>query len=451
MKKLFGTDGIRGTANIYPLTIGMCSRLSEVLVKKFCNTNSSDNFVVIGKDTRASCDMFESALAASLCSFGVNVKLLGVCPTPAVSIITNYCGANFGIMISASHNHFSDNGIKIFDGSGLKLDDHKEAEIESMIADQSIVCEKAIAEKIGRVQHDCNHKLMSYYIDDIKSKFSFSKNDAENLKLLVDSANGSFSKIASDIFATFGFNVLPLHENPNGTNINDRCGATNAHEISSLVLKHNADLGISFDGDGDRLIISDENGNILDGDHILAALVELYKLKNTKIVSTIMANCGLEEYLKTKNIQLVRTNVGDRYISDYMRKSNAAIGGESSGHIIIKEHAFTGDGLFAALKILEYLLTQKKKGSEILGLFNKHQVVSKNVKITDKSLISRTEVQMVIQESEKKLSGHGRLIVRPSGTEPLIRVSAEGCDEVELHDIVNKICERITKSQKVEK
>ena len=454
MKKLFGTDGIRGPANIYPLTVEMCCRLSEVLAKKFCKTRADCNLVVIGKDTRLSCDVLECALTASLCSLGVTVKLLGVCPTPAVSIVTKGCDADFGIMISASHNTFSDNGIKIFDGSGSKLSDVDEAEIESMINDETVVCERVVGKDIGLAQYDfCDFKMpflqryidniQSNFVSNIKSTFYYHKKEAKRWTVVIDCANGSLSRIAPNVFHKIGFDIWSAHKYPNGVNINDGCGATNLQEISALVLAHNADLGVAFDGDGDRLILSDETGRILDGDYILAALADLYQLENTEIVSTIMANYGLEEHLKTKNIQLIRTDVGDRYVADRMRQSNAIIGGEPSGHIIIKEHALTGDALFAALKILEYLMVHKKKGSDIFDLFEKYPVVRENVKVADKSVVSHTDVRKVIEKFEKELSNRGKLIVRPSGTEPLIRVSAEGRDENELRDIVNEICEAI--------
>lgn len=440
MKNLFGTDGIRGKANTHPLTIDICIRLSEVLVKKFCD-ECSEKIVIVGKDTRISSDMFEYAIAASLSSFGVNVKLIDVCPTPAVSILTNTIGANFGIMISASHNSFSDNGIKIFNKFGFKLSDEEELEIESMISDTSIKCSRCIGEKIGKIQKDID--FISLYTQKIKFNFSFKTEFVSNIKVVLDSANGSLSKIAPKIFQDFGFNIISTHDDPNGININDRCGVMHQKEISTLVLQNNADIGIAFDGDGDRLILSDEFGKILDGNYILAALSELYSLENTNVISTIMANYGLEEYLKTKNIQLIRTNVGDRYISESMRETGTILGGESSGHIILKEHAMTGDGLFTALKILEYLVNSKKRTSEIWKLFEKSPCVSKNIKVNDKSIIYNAEILKCIEKLKKKLNGHGKLIVRPSGTEELIRVTAEGNDKNELHQIVDELCKII--------
>jgi phosphoglucosamine mutase len=444
MRKLFGTDGIRGKANVYPLTIDMCSKLAQALAKKFkrpVEKNSAIKpLVIIGKDTRISCDMLEHSLAASFSSLGIDVKLIGTCPTPAVSILTPKFNAVLGIMISASHNHFSDNGIKIFNEFGLKLKDGDEEEIESIMENIDESCENST--DFGRIEYERplhNGVAIDIYCDQIKKMFRFEK----KIKIVVDSSNGSFSEIAPKIFREFGFDLISINDSPNGTNINEDCGVMNPHIISSEVLKNKADLGIAFDGDGDRLLLCDEFGNLMNGDCILAILVESENLKNSEVVSTVMANFGLEQYLKSRQIQLVRTKVGDRYIAEYMQKSKAKFGGEPSGHMIIKEHALTGDGLFASLKILEYLVRSKKKASELCKIFSAYPTVSRNIKVKDKSIISRSVVAEQIWKFEKQLLNRGKLIVRASGTESLIRISAEGENESELKNIVDILSAKI--------
>ncbi len=445
MKKLFGTDGIRGYANLYPMTLDVCTKIAEILAKYFYS-DLSDSLVVIGKDSRISCSMFENAISSYLASFGINIKLIGVCPTPAVPIAVQNLNARFGIMITASHNNFADNGIKIFNNKGLKLTDDEELIIESMFFDENCKHDLAKADKIGKIESDYNQ--IDFYVNKIKSYFSFSNADTKNFTLALDSSNGSFSYIAPDILRSFGFNVISSFDTPNGININDNCGATYPNIISELTTSNHANIGIAFDGDGDRLILSDENGNILDGDNIIFTLVKAYNLQNTEVVSTIMANCGLEKALNELNIKLIRTNVGDRNISEYMQKSDAIVGGESSGHVIIKDHALTGDGLFAALKILEYIIKSKQKPSVINSLFKKYPVVNKNVKVFNKAVVFNSNIQELINKFEKQLYGNGKLIVRASGTENLIRISAEGQSKEELQDIVNQLSNLIEQAGK---
>lgn len=439
MIKLFGTDGIRGKANVFPLTIDICFRLAEALVLQYTSCSGT---VLIGKDTRISSDMFESALAAAFSSFGVEVKLIGVSPTPAISLLVKSSCANLGIMISASHNQFSDNGIKIFNCDGYKLSSEDESNIEKIIDDTNVSCEKCIDEKIGRITH--NNDLLSLYIKKTIEPF---RRDKKKYRIVTDSANGSFSKIASKVFCKLGYEIISEHEQPNGININANCGATHPEEISALVLKHKADIGVAFDGDGDRVIITDECGNIIDGNYILAILAEIYNPKT--IVSTIMTNYGLEQYLRSKNIELIKTNVGDKYVSEKMRETGAICGGESSGHIIISEHAVTGDGLFAALKIIEYLISSGKKASSITKLFAKSPSVNKNIKVKDKEIMQNQKISDCIEKFKKKLEGRGKLIVRVSGTEDVIRITAEGNDEDELTNIVDLLCAAIFETERI--
>ncbi len=440
MKKLFGTDGIRGVANVYPLTIDICKKLSRAIYKKFLSHDLERKTVVIGKDTRISGDIFEHALAAEFCSIGVDVKLLDVIPTPAVSILTKKLRANLGIMISASHNPYNDNGIKLFNSFGLKLSDKEEIELENLIfEDQENY--KVINDKIGRITYFFESDEI--YKNDIEHHFSFNKRITEKINIVIDSSNGALSEIAPQIFKNLGFNVVSLFNNPNGVNINENCGVTHPEVLSRAVLSNSADFGIAFDGDGDRVLICDEKGEILNGEDVLAILS--LEGNHKEIVSTIMANFGFEKYLDRRGIKLIKTNVGDRYISEHMKCNPAELGGEPSGHIIIKSHAPTGDGLFSGLKTIEMMLRSGKKFSE-LRLFSPSPSVNKNVKVTDKSVIENEKIKKLILNCKNELSGKGKLIVRPSGTEPLIRLTAEGDDLDLLQKIIEKISIAIEKA-----
>lgn len=425
--RLFGTDGIRGKANEYPLTVDVCRKLVSALVRYFDLTHGET--IVIGKDTRESCDIFEHALAANFASLGVNVQLLGIIPTPAVSIITTKIQFSLGIVISASHNPYYDNGIKIFNKSGLKLKDTEELQIEKYIFEDKVV----ESNKIGRIIY-AEH-LIEEYTDNIKNSFSI---DGHNKKVVVDSANGAMSAIASDVLRYFHFDVVSINDNPDGKNINENCGVTHSDTIVEAVKNNKADFGIAFDGDGDRVILCDENGDIMDGDQILALFSSL---NSESVVSTIMANFGLEKYLTSRDITLIRTNVGDRYISDYMQAHpKTQFGGEPSGHIIIREHALTGDGLFSCLKVLDmYLKSGKNKFSEFSHVFKPIPCLQKNVKIKNKQIMFRSDIDKKIKIYQKQLDGQGRLIVRPSGTEPIIRIMAEGENVEDLQNIVSEI------------
>ena len=443
MGKLFGTDGIRGEAGKYPLNVDFCIHLADALIKKF--ELSEGSLVIIGKDTRESGDMLEHALAAAFCSYGLNVELLGIVPTPSVSILTPQLHADIGIMISASHNPFRDNGIKIFNSQGLKLLDADEDEIENYIFQESVL--KNLKNFGGVYQ---NFSAIDFYKEKILNAFHFEKNKIEKLKIVLDCANGSFSKIAPEIFKKFGFEIFKIAVDPSGKNINEKCGVTYPKNLSEKVLEQKADFGIAFDGDGDRVIFCDENGEILDGDYILAALVESKKIaRGSEVISTIMSNYGFEKYLGVKGIKLVRTKVGDRYISEYMRNSNAIIGGEPSGHIILREHALTGDGLFTALKIVQYISDENKKCSELRKIFNLFPNISENVHVKNKSVIFEKDICEKIEKFKMQLNGRGKLIVRPSGTEPLIRISAEGQEISELQEIVDTLIKEIKASEKL--
>jgi phosphoglucosamine mutase len=417
-------------ANEYPLTVDFCWKLAAALVEKFCKSENGRGLVVMGKDTRISGDMLEHALTASLCSFGADVKLLGVAPTPAVSMLTSKLRASVGIMISASHNPFYDNGIKLFNRYGLKLSDEEESELEKMTTNGTRR-RVATGADLGRVFGDSSG--LDSYRAEIKNSFDFYN---AKIKIVLDSANGSFSNIAPNIFREFGFEVISINDSPNGTNINENCGVTNSHVLSEAVAYHKADVGIAFDGDGDRVFLADENGKILDGDQILAILAK--SEENSEVVSTIMSNFGLEKYLTSLGTKLIKTNVGDRYVSEYMRSGDAKFGAEPSGHVVIKSHLLTGDGLFAGLKVIEYMLKSRKKCSQ-LYLFRPFPTVSKNLRISNKSVLLHSDVKKAIQKFSERLEGRGKLIVRPSGTEPVVRILAEGENPAELQKIVDEL------------
>lgn len=432
--RLFGTDGIRGKANEYPLTADMCGKLSRALALYFDLAHGET--VVIGKDTRESCDIFEHALAADFASLGANVRLLGVAPTPAISIITTKIQASLGIVISASHNPYYDNGIKIFNKSGLKLKDMEELQIEKYIFEDKPIENT----KIGRISRA--ESLVSEYINNIKNSFNI---DGQGKKIVVDTANGAMSSVAPNIFRYFRFDVVSINDSPDGKNINENCGVTYPSTLAEHVKDHKADFGIAFDGDGDRVVLCDENGEIMDGDQILALFSSL---DSNPIVSTIMANFGLEKYLESQNISLIRTNVGDRYISDYMQTHpKTQFGGEPSGHIIIRGHALTGDGLFSGLKVLDmYLKSEKGRFSEFSHIFKLTPCVQKNVRIKNKQVMFRSDIDKKIKIYQAQLEGRGRLIVRPSGTEPVIRITAEGANLEELQSMVSEISELLERS-----
>lgn len=436
MRKLFGTDGIRGVANKYPLTIEMCQKLAQAIVVKFCKIDHP--LIIIGKDTRISGGIFEHALAASFASYGVDVQLLGVVPTPAVSVLVPELKATVGIVISASHNPFYDNGIKLFNKHGLKLTDSEESELEGLMNAQLDMEH----DDIGIISY--NKDAINIYTRKIEKSFNFQHN---NVRIVIDSANGAMSNIAPNIFKQFGFEVISVFDKPNGKNINENCGVTHAESLSNAVLHYSADIGVAFDGDGDRVILSDEKGKIIDGNQMLAALSKEQGCK--KIVSTIMANFGLEKYLFNNNIELIKTSVGDRYISEYMRDhEDAFFGGEPSGHIIIKSHAMTGDGLFAGLKFAQLWINSNQKSSEFFDIFAPAPAVSENVKVKNKSIISTATVKEVIDHCQTQLSENGKLIVRASGTEPLIRITAEGENKEQLIGIVQRISKIIHEEDK---
>jgi phosphoglucosamine mutase len=417
------------------MTIEVCEGLADALVRKYCRSagakSTARSLVLIGKDTRISGDIFEHALAAKFCSLGVDVALLGVVSTPLLSEWVREFPAELGIMVSASHNVFSDNGLKVFKSQGLKLTDLEEQEIEAVMQEGN-QCSNSLGEHVGICRHQ-NPMPLKFYEKNLDSLKKFALG-----KLVVDAANGSMAPFVEEIFRDFG--AIIINAIPNGVNINHCCGAAHPSALAEAVLRHKADVGLAFDGDGDRLILSDNNGNIIDGDHILAILVEAADMQAGEVVSTVMANLAFEHYLASRGIKLVRTGVGDKYIAEYMVNSEAKIGGEPSGHIILKDHLLTGDALFAALKVLEYSAESNRSIAQLGQIFQSYPSVSRHIKVKNRAILADKHIQATIEKFQHQLHAHdARLVVRPSGTEPLIRIYAEGNQKTPLENVVNQL------------
>lgn len=438
MTKLFGTDGVRGTANIYPMTAEMALRIGAAVGRYFKRESSGVHRVVIGKDTRLSGYMFESALTAGLTSTGMNVLLLGPVPTPAVGLLTRSMRADLGVMISASHNPAIDNGIKFFGPDGFKLSDAAETEIEALVADG---VEPIEPEQIGRAKRVDDGRFR--YIERLKSSFP-RQTSLDGLKIVVDCANGAAHMVAPDALWELGATVIPVGNNPNGKNINEGCGSTHPQMAAETVVAHGADLGVCLDGDADRVILVDENGKVGDGDQFMALMASRWaaeeRLKGNALVATVMSNLGLERYLQGQGIDLERTAVGDRHVVERMRSGGFNLGGEQSGHIVMTDHATTGDGLMAGLQFMAEMIRSVKPASELLNSFEAVPQLLKNVRYSaDQTPLDNPKVIAAIAQSESDLVGNGRLLIRKSGTEPLVRVMAESEDEGVLNQAVDSI------------
>lgn len=437
-RKYFGTDGVRGTANVFPMTADMALRIGAAAGRYFRNDGSNGHRVVIGKDTRLSGYMFENALTAGLTSTGMNVFLLGPVPTPAVGLLTTSMRADVGIMISASHNPHNDNGIKFFGPDGFKLSDEAEEEIERLI-DSDI--EPAQSANIGRAKRIDDGRFR--YAERIKSTFPRGRS-LEGLKVVIDCANGAAHRTAPEVLWELGAEVIPVGVSPDGRNINKGCGSTDTRTASETIIAHGADVGICLDGDADRVMILDEHGRVADGDQIMALLAKRWAvngtLKGGALVATVMSNLGLERYLEGQGLGLVRTKVGDRYVVEEMRKNGYNLGGEQSGHIVMTDYATTGDGLLAGLQFLAAMVETGKRASELSKTFASVPQLLKNVRFGDgKAPLDDASVKKAIDEAEKTLVGKGRLLIRKSGTEPLVRVMAECEDEALLLQVVDGI------------
>lgn len=441
-RELFGTDGVRGTANTYPMTAEMALKIGAAVGRYFRKDSSVAHRVVIGKDTRLSGYMFESALTAGLTSTGMNVLLLGPIPTPAVGLLTTSMRADLGVMISASHNPAVDNGIKFFGPDGFKLSDEAELEIEALV--QAGV-EPAQSRNIGRAKRIDDGLFR--YIERVKSTFPNGMR-LDGIKVVIDCAHGAAYKAAPEVLWELGAEVITVGTSPNGFNINQNCGSTQPRVAAEAVVSNGADLGICLDGDADRVLLIDETGAVADGDQIMALFASRWalegRLKGNSLVATVMSNLGLEQFLGGEGIGLERTNVGDRYVVERMRSGGFNLGGEQSGHIVMTDYATTGDGLMAALQFLAALVQSGLRASELANVFEPVPQLLKNVRFEKgQTPLDDEAVQTEILRVESVLSGRGRLLIRKSGTEPLVRVMAECEDEGLLHQSVDAIVSAI--------
>ena len=443
-RKYFGTDGIRGPANKFPMTAEIALKVGMAIGAKFIDGDHRHR-VVIGKDTRLSGYVIEPALTAGLAAVGMDVFLVGPVPTPAVSMLTRSIRADIGIMISASHNPYHDNGIKIFTRDGHKLSDKLEREIESLI-EGDITPHLAKSENFGRVKRldDASNR----YIEFVKNSFPKDKT-LTNLKIVVDCANGASYNIAPKIFWELGAEVIEIGTNPDGFNINEKCGSTYPETLREKVLETKADIGIALDGDADRLLIVDEKGSVIDGDKLIAMIAEKLhndgNLKRDTVVITQMSNLALENYLSYIGVSTIRSQVGDRYVLAEMRKNGCNFGGEQSGHIVLSDYSTTGDGLIAALQVLSVICETKKTVSEAFDLFELFPQILKNTKFdqSKSNPLEEKTLQDFIKEKEQELGESGRILVRKSGTENLIRVMVEGIDEYQIEKITDDIIRKI--------
>ena len=442
MRKLFGTDGVRGTANTHPMTADMALRIGAAVGRYFRREAGGVHRVVIGKDTRLSGYMFESALTAGLTSTGMNVLLLGPVPTPAVGLMTRTMRADLGVMISASHNPAQDNGIKFFGPDGYKLSDQAEEEIEALI-DAGV--EPAQAPNIGRAKRIDDARFR--YGERIKSSLPRDLR-LEGLKVVVDCANGAAHRTAPEVLWELGAEVIPMGVAPDGYNINRGCGSTQPMAAAEMVVAQGADVGICLDGDADRVVVIDENGAIADGDQVMALLAARWaadeRLAGGALVATVMSNLGLERHLQALGLRLERTAVGDRYVVEAMRGAGFNLGGEQSGHIVMTDFATTGDGLMSGLHFLAEMMRAGKPASELARQFAPVPQLLKNVRFAEgKRPLDSDGVKSAISAAEAALSGRGRLLIRKSGTEPLIRVMAECEDEGLLGRAVDQVVEAV--------
>ncbi|MDD5757695.1 MAG: phosphoglucosamine mutase [Desulfobulbaceae bacterium] len=447
MRRLFGTDGVRGVANIYPMTSEIAmqiGRAAAFLVKD----NKHGHRIVIGKDTRISGYMIENALASGICSMGVDVLLVGPLPTPGIAFITSSMRADAGVVISASHNPFQDNGIKIFSRDGFKLPDEMEADIEDLIFSQKMAALRPVADEIGKATRIEDAK--GRYIVFLKNTFP-QKYTLDDFHIVLDCAHGATYGVAPHVFEELGAKVTTIGVNPDGKNINHQCGALHPELIASKVKEVGADIGIALDGDGDRLIVVDEKGAIVDGDHIMAIcaadLMARKKLRKKTLVATVMSNLGLEAAMSRMGGHLVRTKVGDRYVVEEMRANKYNFGGEQSGHLIFLDHSTTGDGILAALQLLSIMIKHNQPVSKLAEIMESFPQVLKNVR-TSKRLDMETlpDFKKTCQQMEEKLGGDGRILVRLSGTEPLVRVMLEGKDYGQIDQMADELCALIRKA-----
>lgn len=445
MRKLFGTDGIRGTANSEPITAETALAVAKAAGVEFLRGDHR-HLVVIGKDTRLSGYMLEPALTAGFISVGMDVVLLGPLPTPAVAMLTRSLRADLGVVISASHNPYDDNGIKLFGPDGYKLSDEVERAIEARV-DSGVREHLAPSDHLGQAKR--LDDALGRYIEFVKSSFPRGLR-LDGLKIVVDCAHGAAYRVAPKILYELGAEVIPIGVDPDGFNINRDCGATAPEAMQKTVVAQGADLGIALDGDADRMVLADEHGRLVDGDQVMALVARSWReaglLRGGGVVGTVMANLGLERYLTGLGLGFLRTPVGDRYVVEQMRAGGYNVGGEQSGHIVLSDYTTTGDGLIAALQVLAVLVQNGGHASEITRVFDPLPQVLKNVRVMSGAALESQQVKQVIEEGERTLGAGGRLLIRKSGTEPLIRVMGEGEDEKTVGEVVASIAETIAKA-----
>ena len=441
-RRLFGTDGIRGTANQGSMTAGVALRLGQAAGLMFVR-GAHRHQVVIGKDTRLSGYMIEPALVAGFIGAGMDVTLVGPLPTPAIAMLTRSLRADIGVMISASHNAYEDNGIKLFGPDGFKLSDETEMEIEALM-DTDLGIRLAASDRLGRAArlNDAGGR----YIEAAKATFPRGLT-LDGVKIVVDCANGAGYRVAPTVLWELGATIIPVGVEPDGFNINRACGSTVPDLVRAKVLEHKADLGIALDGDADRLLLVDERGETVDGDQILALIARSWRLagrlRGGGVVATVMSNLGLERFLAKEGLKLHRTKVGDRYVVEQMRAQGMNIGGEQSGHVILSDYATTGDGLVAALQVLAVLVEVGRPASEVCTVFHKLPQLLQNIRFVGASPLQQPQVLAAVAEAEARLGRGGRVLLRLSGTEPLVRVMAEGEDEALVREIVTGLCDTI--------
>jgi phosphoglucosamine mutase len=441
-RRLFGTDGIRGTANQPPMTAEMVLRLGLAAGRHFTRGDHRHR-VVIGKDTRLSGYMLEPALTAGFIAMGMDVTLLGPLPTPGVAMLTRSLRADLGVMISASHNPYQDNGIKLFGPDGYKLSDEIELAIEEGMRGPSDE-DLASPDQLGRAVR--LEGARGRYMEALKASLPRGMS-LEGLKIVVDCANGASYGVAPKLLWELGAEVIELGSNPNGFNINVRCGSTAPEAMCAAVLEHRADLGIALDGDGDRIVLADERGELIDGDQMLALLAQSWQVRGVLggdgVIATTMSNLGLERYLEGRGLRLYRTQVGDRYVVEHMRRTGHNLGGEQSGHIIMTDFATTGDGLLAALQVLAAMGAQDQPLSSFGRVFTPLPQRLRNCRLNGGRPLEEPSVQRCIEAAQLRLGGRGRLLVRPSGTEPLVRIMVEADDEVLLERVLSEVADLI--------
>ncbi|QNM83421.1 phosphoglucosamine mutase [Sphingomonas sabuli] len=435
-RKFFGTDGIRGLTNTEPMTAQTALRIGQAAGRHFLRGDHRHR-VVIGKDTRLSGYMMESALVAGFTSVGMDVVMVGPMPTPAVAMLTTSMRADLGVMISASHNPFDDNGIKLFGPDGYKLSDKDEAAIERRLGEDAKLAKPDLIGRAKRIDD-----ARGRYVHHAKATFP-ERLRLDGLKVVIDCANGAAYHVAPDALWELGADVIPLGVGPDGTNINDDCGSTKPLLLQETVVASGADVGLALDGDADRIVVVDEKGQIVDGDQMMALIALDYQKRERlkgSVVATVMSNLGLERRLEASGIGLLRTQVGDRYVLEAMREQGCNVGGEQSGHIILSDYSTTGDGLVAGLQVLAALVDSGKPASEVLRQFEPLPQLLKNVRFSGGEPLENDGVKQRIAAAERELEGKGRLLIRKSGTEPLIRVMAEGDDEALVERVVDDIC-----------